>query len=78
MEAISRSSRSVDRSLKRLVYQESGVAHYWIVDPDAPSVTLLALEGDAYVETAVVRGADVLRVEAPVTVGLVPEDLLDE
>lgn len=78
VEVISRSSRSVDRSLKRLVYEETGVAHYWIVDPEVPSVTLLALRGDAYVETAVVRGADVLHVEAPVVVDLVPEDLLDE
>ena len=78
VEVISRSSRSVDRSLKRLVYEETGVAHYWIVDPEVPSVTLLALEDDAYVETAVVRGTDVLHVEAPVAVDLVPEALLDE
>lgn len=78
VEVLSRSSRSTDRSLKRFVYEETGVAHYWIVDPEAPSVTLLSLEGGVYVETGTVRGSDVLYVASPVAVDLDPQALLDE
>lgn len=78
VEVLSRSSRSTDRSLKRFIYEETGVAHYWIVDPEAPSVTLLELREGAYVETATVRGSDVLHVTSPVALDLVARDLLDE
>ena len=48
-----------DRDLveKRIDYAEAGIPEYWIVDPRNETITVLALEGDAYVEhETVARG----------------------
>ena len=41
-----------DRDLveKRIDYAEAGIPEYWIIDPRDETITVLALEGDAYVE----------------------------
>ena len=47
VEILSRSSASRDRTLKRALYARYGVREYWLVDPGARTVTVLALgEGD--------------------------------
>lgn len=78
VEVLSPSSRSVDRSLERSVHEETGVEHYWLVDPEAPAVQLLALREGAYVEVGAVRGEQSLHVDAPFAVDLVPQQLVDE
>jgi Uma2 family endonuclease len=57
VEVLSRSNVSRDLVLKRHDYAEAGIPHYWIVDQDAETVTVLGLDdtGRRYVETAVVR-----------------------
>ena len=44
-----------DRDLveKRADYAEAGIPEYWIVDPRNESITVLALDGDTYVEQGV-------------------------
>jgi Uma2 family endonuclease len=44
-----------DRDLveKRSDYAEAGILEYWIVNPQTEAITLLTLEGDAYVEHGV-------------------------
>lgn len=76
VEILSPSTRAKDLVLKRALYAEAGVPSYWVVDPSAPSVTLLSLLGDAYDETGSAAGA--CRVDAPLPfpVSLVPGELL--
>ncbi len=38
---------------KRADYAEAGIPEYWIADPRDAKITVLALEGDAYVEHGV-------------------------
>ncbi|MBI4864911.1 MAG: Uma2 family endonuclease [Candidatus Riflebacteria bacterium] len=38
--------------VKRQIYGRAGVREYWLVDPEARSVTLLALRGRVYREPA--------------------------
>jgi Uma2 family endonuclease len=42
-----------DRVTKRHLYAAHGVAHYWIVDPDARTLTALTLRDGQWVEAGV-------------------------
>lgn len=77
VEVLSPSTRHVDRGLKRSAYASAGVAHYWLVDPTVPSLTVLRLAGDAYVEMAVLQGDEALVVAEPFAVTVVPSALRD-
>jgi Uma2 family endonuclease len=52
IEILSPSTAENDRNLKRRIYERSGTAEYWIVDPDEPCLTQLALRDGVYVETS--------------------------
>lgn len=43
------SDRSRDTVLKHHKYAKAGLPRYWIVDPDAPTITVYRLEGNDYV-----------------------------
>ena len=77
VEVLSPSTRSKDLLLKRGLYEDSGVASYWVVDPAAPSVLALELCDGRYVEAGRAVGDDVLRLDLPFPVALVPRALLD-
>jgi Uma2 family endonuclease len=76
IEVRSPSTALYDLNLKRAAYERHGVASYWLVDPDAPSVTVLELRDGRYAETGTVTGDDVLEVTRPFPVRLVPADLV--
>lgn len=48
VEILSPRTRRRDLTTKRDLYARFGVQEYWIVDPDARTVTVLALTGDRY------------------------------
>ena len=48
VEILSPRTRQRDLTTKRDLYARFGVQEYWIVDPDARSVAVLALAGDKY------------------------------
>jgi Uma2 family endonuclease len=50
VEILSPGTRRRDLSVKRALYARFRVREYWIVDPGARSVTVLALAGDRYEE----------------------------
>ncbi|MCG8555662.1 MAG: Uma2 family endonuclease [Proteobacteria bacterium] len=50
-EVVSRSTASRDRVTKRTLYARAGIAHYWIIDPDARVLEALQLENRAWIET---------------------------
>lgn len=52
MEVVSGGARDRERDLieKRQEYAQAGIPEYWIVDPEFETVTVLALDGDAYAE----------------------------
>ncbi len=77
VEVLSPSTRSVDLTLKRNLYAESGVAAYWVVDPLEPSVTAWRLVDGVYLEAGHALGSQVLELDHPFPLRLVPQDLLD-
>jgi Uma2 family endonuclease len=48
VEILSPGTRRRDLDTKRALYARFGVQEYWIVDPDAKTVTFLVLAGDRY------------------------------
>jgi Uma2 family endonuclease len=50
---------------KRSVYAEARIPAYWLIDPDAMTLTILELSDEQYVERAVLAGDDELAVSVP-------------
>lgn len=69
------SNRDVDLVRKRALYAEAGCPNYWIVDPAAPAVLVLRLEGDRYRETMRIEGSDEVEVTEPFATTLSPREL---
>lgn len=75
VEVLSPSTRDTDLSLKRLEYEQAGVPAYWLVDPDAPWLTVLHLVDGAYREVARVEGSGSYQADLPFPVTVVPAHL---
>jgi Uma2 family endonuclease len=65
VEISSLSTALLDRTEKRVVYAEAGIPAYWIVDLDARTVTVLDLDGEQFVERAVLVPGEVTDVAHP-------------
>lgn len=76
VEVLSPSTSHLDRGRKRELYAEAGVPHYWIIDPDTPSITTFALTDGAHTQTAQASRNEVLTTGDPVTLTITPADLL--
>lgn len=79
VEVLSRNTRMIDLNLKRAAFARLGVASYWVLDPNArtPSVTALELGDDGeYQRVAFVTGDDEFVAKRPFPVRLRPADLL--
>lgn len=77
VEVISPSTRRRDLSVKKRVYEQAGVAAYWVVDAGADEVTLTAweLRDGSYVAAAAVTGDEEWTASAPFPVTLAPSRL---
>ncbi|MGO2634198.1 MAG: Uma2 family endonuclease [Galactobacter sp.] len=77
VEVLSPSTRSVDLLLKKDRLQRAGCPHYWVIDPDEPSITAWTLVDGTYQEVAHVTDGEAFRVEDPFPVSFTPESLLN-
>jgi Uma2 family endonuclease len=68
IEVLSPSNPTHDLVTKRDLYARGGVLEYWLVDPDAATIEILALAGDHY--RTHVRAAGDLPVSSTVLAGL--------
>lgn len=60
VEVVSPGSAVYDRHDKNIAYAQAGVPEYWIVDPSAHTVELLALGGEKYRVAGVFQGKAML------------------
>lgn len=65
VEVHSPSTRVLDLTEKRLVYAQAGIPAYWLVDPEAQTLTVLELRGDAYESVGVVDAEGSFEVSVP-------------
>ena len=77
IEVLSPSTRRVDLLLKRDRLQSAGVPSYWLVDPDALTVTVLELRDGRYEEVAVLQGEAPHVLQRPFPVRIVAARLAD-
>ena len=77
VEILSPSSARKDAVLKRSKYQDSGVAHYWIVDPVEPSALALDLVDGVYRTVGQAIGSESIALDRPFPVTIVPSALID-
>ncbi|GAC1327919.1 MAG: Uma2 family endonuclease [Mycobacteriales bacterium] len=76
VEVLSPSTRATDLTLKRHVFEQAGVPFYWLLDTEAPSLTVLELVDGCYVQMATASGTDPLVIERPFPVTVAPADLV--
>ncbi len=77
VEVLSASTRRFDLTRKQAFYARCAVEHFWIVDPDVPSIEALRLVGGKYVTVTKVEAGEVFEVSEPVSVRCAPAELLD-
>lgn len=77
VEIRSPSTAGRDAVLKRREYARLGIASYWLLDVDTPSLRVLELVDGDYVETAYAEGEQAVSVTRPFTVTAVPARLLE-
>lgn len=75
VEIRSLSTAWLDQGRKRSLYEEHGVAHYWLADPSEPSLTVLDLVDGRYVQTAHAVGDQTIALTLPFAVTLNPAAL---
>ena len=77
VEVLSPSTAMYDLNLKKAVYERLGTASYWVIDPADPALTVFELDEDGrYQQVAKAAGDEVLELERPFPVRIVPRDLL--
>lgn len=76
VEILSPSTRHIDIGLKWSRYAAAGIQHYWVVDPDEPSVTGWTLQDGTYREERRAVGDEQVELTGPWPVTLSPAALL--
>jgi Uma2 family endonuclease len=77
VEVFTSSTRLYDLHTKKAAYQRLGVQHYWVIDPEHPTLTAFELDdAGVYQQVAEVEGAKVFETQQPFPVRIVPVELL--
>jgi Uma2 family endonuclease len=76
-EVLSPSNAGIDLVQKRHDYAAAGIPRYWIVDPQAKTITVLALPGGAtvYKEEFVVRAGEPWQTDSPYPLTVDPAEI---
>jgi Uma2 family endonuclease len=77
IEILSPSTQLVDLNLKKVAYEQAGVASYWVVDPSVPRLLVWELVDREYLEVADITGDQQWTSTMPFAVTIVPAALID-
>lgn len=76
IEILSPPTRSINLLLKKDGLQRAGCPHYWVIDPDEPSIIAWDLVEGSYREVDNVSGDETFEVQSPFPVRFTPESLI--
>jgi Uma2 family endonuclease len=76
VEILSPSTRRKDLLLKRSKYQDTGIASYWVIDPDPPSFTAFELIDGRYQSVAHANHDENVDLTTPFALRLTPSALV--
>ena len=76
VEVLSPSTRRKDAVYKRSKYEDSGIAGFWIIDPEAPSITAFELAEGQYVLAGEATGDAAVTLTKPFAVTVIPSALV--
>lgn len=77
VEVLSPSTRGIDLLLKKDRLERAGCAHYWVVDPEGPTVSAWTLRESRLVGTQTANGDELFSVTEPFTISFAPSALFD-
>ena len=77
VEVLSPSSRRKDAVFKRSKYEDSGVASFWLVDPETPAISAFELVAGHYVLAGEATGDAAVTLSRPFAVTVIPSTLVD-
>ena len=76
IEVLSPSTRRKGAVFERSKYEDSGVAGFWIVDPETPSITAFELIDGHYVASGQAIGDSAVTLSRPFAVTVIPSALV--
>lgn len=76
VEIVSPSTRLIDLNLKKARFERAGVASYWVIDPDEPSLSAWELRDGTYELVAEISGDEAWTAASPYAVTVVPSALV--
>lgn len=76
VEVLSPSTRRKDLVLKHSKYADAGVASYWVIDPEVPSITAWDLVDGTYRPAGEAGGDQAVTLQRPYRVTVTPADLI--
>ncbi len=77
-ETLSQSNASNDTIIKMWHYHESGIPHYWILDPDTKSLAVYRDTAEGYVNVLVAHAGQIVRAEPFVAIEIRVGLMFDE
>jgi Uma2 family endonuclease len=77
VEVLSPSTALIDINSKKVAYQRMGTPSYWLIDPIEARLTVFELDqSGVYAQVGEVKGEDVVEVERPYPIRIMPAELL--
>lgn len=75
VEVLSPTTRTTDVVLKRTLYEQHHVPHYWLLDPSTQELTILELTPTGYTCQAVLQPEETYETTRPFPLTLTPKTL---
>ncbi|MEV6281613.1 Uma2 family endonuclease [Kribbella sp. NPDC051770] len=75
VEVTSDVTRTIDQTLKKTLYETAGIPAYWLVDPEARTLTVRELAQGKYNDPVVINPTETYETAKPFPLTVVPSDL---